>query len=165
MRYNLVIDGGVTERVEVFDNPPPAGPDSTTTWLEWVDRTTPDYDPATHRTGDIERAVVDGKAVWSRPVIALTNGERRQRIITDLAATDLSAIRAVDDLFEHIVNGTPIPDEVANRMGARQTLRAELRALDGPGETHEPEAHEFEDDEAGEGEAEPDDDDRPEQAP
>ena len=80
-------------------------------------------------------------------------------------AANLSAIRAVDDLYEHVVNGTPIPDEVANRMGVRQTLRAELRALGGPGDTREPHTREVEDDEMGEGEAELDDDDRAEQAP
>ena len=45
----------------------------------------------------------------------------------ELEKTDTDIIRVVDDIIEHLVNGTPIPQQAINKVNARKEHRDKLK--------------------------------------
>lgn len=128
MIYNLVVDGEPTNRLEVFDTAPQLTGKPAMQWLEWVDDQSPDYDPETHKLGEVSRFVEGGSAVWRRSPVALTADELHQRKIAKIAETDNSLIRGIEDIIVLIADGKPInksniPPSLLEKVNARRILR------------------------------------------
>lgn len=94
-------------------------------WIEVEREPKPHFDPDTQRLKAFNRRA-HGKWKMGWKVKNLNNKQKKVRIKQKLANSDCSMARAVEDLYDHIVNSTPIPQEVVDKIVERQTLRGQL---------------------------------------
>ena len=72
-----------------------------------------------------------GKKVVKKTKSEINNDQitidgERSKIIKELSETDKGMARVTEDIFENILNGTPIPQVSINKINDRKALRAKL---------------------------------------